>query len=133
MNRDNGNNRPGPAGNNGMVLTELKLLKERIKVLEAETKLLRGREKSSSPGAVVSASDHHKVRMLLLNLMVAIENHPELVAKAKKGGDLAKALEASQEFIRPTKKDTKDFAGTSQDGGERVLVTTFDQAVAVAK
>lgn len=90
------NNAAGAAGSNHMMISEVKSLKERIKVLETDNKLLRSREVAQN-APVVSTQEHNKVRNLLLNLLVAVENK---LPDAK--GELKTAVDAAGAFIRPS-------------------------------
>lgn len=93
-----GNNKPNNSNNpSGMVLSELKMLKERNKVLENDVKLLRSRERSV--GAVVPPAEYNKCRMALLNLLVAVEN--QYGQKHKPKGEMKKAIEGAEAVIRP--------------------------------
>ena len=72
------------AGSNQMMISEVKSLKERLKVLETDNKLLRSREVVTT-GPVITQQEFNKVRNALLNLLVAVENTG---VHAKQDGEL---------------------------------------------
>ncbi len=123
------NNTKEAGGANQMMLSEVKFLKERVKVLEADNKLLRSREVSQT-APVITQQEFNRVRNALLNLLVAVENKfgISLVGKQPNPGkELEEATKAAEAIIRPlTAKDIPQ--GDASEFQRPTVVINVDRA-----